>query len=135
MRLRLRLSITLAALAALGAGAWVYANRAQWACQWALYRVGAADTPEDARDEIAWFELGPNDERRLEQLVAKWGTGNRRFDFHLAEYVTGPQCPESLRKTFSLGFGWHRERLPRWAHCNIAHYADAVSAHRGTFSL
>ncbi len=116
MRLRQRLSITFVALALLGTAAWVYASWPQWVCRWALYRVAAAETAGEARSRIAWFESGPEEQRRLEKLVAEWGTGNERFDFHLAEYVSSPQCPEAVRKTFSLRFGWHARRLPRWAH-------------------
>jgi hypothetical protein len=116
MRLWLRLLITLIVLAGIGMGAWAYVNRRQLACQWALYRVGAAPTLEAAKAEIAWFESGPDYERKLRELAGKWGTGNERFDLYLAEYVAGPQSPEALRRAFSLGFAWHEQRLPRWAH-------------------
>ena len=116
MRLWLRLLITFVALAAIGVGVWGYFNWRQLAWQWALYRVGAAPTLEAAKTEIAWFESGPDRERKLRELAGKWGTGNQRFDLHLAQYVGDPQCPEALREAFSLGFGWHEERLPRWAH-------------------
>jgi len=116
MRLWLRLLITFVALAAIGVGVWGYFNWRQLACQWALYRVGAAPALDAAKTEIAWFESGPDRQRKLRQLADKWGTGNQRFDLYLAQYVADPQCPEALREAFSLGFGWHEERLPRWAH-------------------
>lgn len=116
MRLWLRLSITILALAGIGVGAWGYWNRRQLASEWALYRTGAASTLEDAKTEIARFESGPDRQRKLRQLADKWGTGNQRFDLHLAQYVADPQCPDDLREAFSLRFGWHEERLPRWAH-------------------
>jgi len=116
MRLWLRLSITFVALAAIGAGLGAYLYRRQLALEWARYRVGAAATLDAAKKEIAWFESGPDRRRKLRQLVDKWATGNQRFDVHLAQYLADPQCPEELRAAFSRGFGWHEERLPRWAH-------------------
>jgi len=116
MRLWLRLLITFVALAAIGVGLGAYLYRRQLAREWALYRVGAARTLDAAKTEIAWFESGPDRQRKLRQLADKWATGNQRFDLHLAQYLADPQCPEDLREAFSLGFGWHGERLPRWAH-------------------
>jgi hypothetical protein len=116
MRLWLRLLITLVVLAGIGLGTWVCWNRRQLAFQWASYRVGAAQTFEEACAQIAWFESEPDQQAKLRELVGKWGTGNQRFDLHLARYVGDPESSEALRKAFSLGFAWHDDRLPRWAH-------------------
>jgi hypothetical protein len=116
MRSWLRLLITLIVIAGIGIGAWTYVNRRPLARQWALYRVGAAPTLEAAIAEIAWFESGPDGERKLQSLAGKWGTGNAQFDLYLAEYVSKPQSPEALRRAFSLGLARHEERLRRWVH-------------------
>ena len=116
MRLWLRLLIPLVILAAVGLGTWCFLRRDDLAVQWASHRVGAAATFEDAQAEIAWFDSGPDHEARLRELVSRWGTGNARFDLYVARHVGSPESTESLRRTFSLGFGWHEERLPRWAH-------------------
>ena len=116
MRVWLRLLITLLALLGIVAGTWSYLKREQLAWQWASYRVGAAETFEEAQARIARFESGPDHKAKLRELVGKWGTGNQRFDLHLARHVRDRDSSEALRKTFSLGFGWHEDRLPRWAH-------------------
>jgi hypothetical protein len=116
MRLWLRLLITLLVLAAVGVGAWFFFHRGELTNQLASHRVGAARTFEEAQVEIAWFESGPDHTAKLRELVRKWGTGNRQFDLYLARHVGSPDSSEALRKAFSLGFGWHEERLPRWAH-------------------
>jgi len=116
MRLWLRLLITLVLLAAVGVGAWFFLHRRDLTNQLASHRVGAARTFEEAQVEIAWFESGPDHKTRLRELVDGWGTGNQQFDLYLARHVGSPDSSEALRKTFSLGFGWHEERLPRWAH-------------------
>ncbi|MHC4402291.1 MAG: hypothetical protein ACYTG0_21710 [Planctomycetota bacterium] len=107
---------TVLAFPGLGAGAWCYMNRNALTCLWRSYRVGAAETFEEARTKIAWFESGRDCKRKLRALVDRWATGNRRFDFHVARYVRLPESSELMRKTFSLGFAWHEERLPDWAH-------------------
>ena len=116
MRLRLRLLITFSVLLAAGAGTWCYLKRGELSCWRACGRVGAAETFGEAQAEIDWFETGPDRDFRLRELVARWGTGRQQFDFYLARHVGHPDSSELLRKTFSLGFGWHEERLPRWAH-------------------
>jgi len=116
MRLRLRILISLVALAGVGLGTWGYLNRGQFASRWACYRVGAAGSFADAQAEIAWFESAPNHKQKLRELVGRWGTGDQRFDLYVAQYVKEPKSPEATRKAFSLEFSWHEERLPRWAH-------------------
>ena len=116
MRPWLRILTTLLVLAVVGLGTWGYLFRNQLAHQWATYRVGAADSFEEARTEINRLENGPDRDARLRELVRKWGTGNQQFDLYLARYVGNPDSSESLRKTFSLEFGWREELLPRWAH-------------------
>ena len=114
--MRPRLLLTFLLLTAIGAGTWGYLARRQLARQWKCYRVGAAETFDEARAEIVWFETGPDRDERLRELVGKWGTGNRRFDLHLARYVDDPQSSEALRKAFSIEFAWRPELLSRWAH-------------------
>ena len=46
--------------------------------EWTDPRSGQYYAPDDAQTQIAWFESGPEEERRLEKLVARWGTGNGR---------------------------------------------------------
>lgn len=116
MRPWLRILAVLLVLAVVGLGTWGYLSRNQLACQWASYRVGAAGSFEEARTVITRLEDGPDREARLRELVRKWGTGNHQFDLHLARYVGSPESSESLRKTFSLEFGWREDLLPRWAH-------------------
>ena len=115
MRLRIRLLITLALLIAAGCAVWYHANRERLARQWACYKVGAGETLEEVQADIAWFETGPDRDRKLRELVGKWGTGNRRFDLNLAQYVDSAKSSEALRKAFSREFAWRRELLPRWA--------------------
>lgn len=116
MRLWLRVLVTLIVLAGISAAAWTYWNRRQLAWQWTSYRVGSAQTAVEARAEIARLESGPDRAVKLRELVDKWGTGNQQFDLHLAQYVESRESSEALRRAFSLGFAWHEDRLPRWAH-------------------
>lgn len=116
MRLWLRLLITLFVVAGICVGTWCYLNGGRLACQWASYRVGAAHTFDEAQAAITWFESGPDHKAKLRELVRKWGTGNQRFDLYLARHVRHADSTEPLREAFSLEFGWHEERLPRWAH-------------------
>jgi len=116
MRLWLRLSITLALLVGAGTGVWCYRHGQSIRCWRAHRAVGAATSFDDARAALAWFEAGPDRDARLRYLVDRWATGDLRFDFYLAEYVRHSDSTEPLRKAFSLGFGWHEDRLPRWAH-------------------
>jgi hypothetical protein len=110
------LLIAVALLAVIGLGVWAFVHRQRLAYQLAAYRIGTAETSEEARAEIRRLEQGPNPELRLDELVGKWGTGNPRFDFYLARYVGDGRCSEALRRRFSLEFAWRREVLPRWAH-------------------
>lgn len=116
MRLWLRLLITLVVLVGTVTSTWCYLNREDVTQHWACYRVGKAKTFDEARALIAGLENGPNHEAGLGKLVNGWGIGNQQFDLYLAQYVCHPGSSERLRKSFSLGFGWHQDRLPRWAH-------------------
>jgi len=119
MRPWLRIAITAVVLGAVVAGAWVYVNHrrlaTQWEGQWGSYRVGQANSAEEAAAEIAALEQGPDRDARLRELVGKWGTGNQRFDLYLAEYVRSAQSSELLREAFSLEFAWRESLLGRWA--------------------
>ena len=142
MRPWLRVSLTLVVLAGIAIGGWWYLNREQLARQWACYRVGAAESFEQARAELAWFENGPDRATRLSELAGKWGTGNQRFDLYLARYVEHADCSESLRETFSRELGRRTDLLRRWAHhfsyraslepdqeiASIIEYFDALAA-------
>jgi len=100
----------------LAVGAGWFANRRKLRRQWHLYRVGTAESFEQARREIAWFETGTERQQRLVELTGKWGTGNRPFDLYLARYLHHAECSESLRETFSRELGRREPLLPRWAH-------------------
>lgn len=104
----------------LGAGVllagWVYADRETLRRQWGVYRVGAAESYEAARERLAWFGEGPDRDARLRELVGKWGTGNRRFDLYLARYLNDPAADNRLRRAFSEHLSRHPELLSRWAH-------------------
>jgi len=99
-----------------GALAWVWSNFAQIECQWACYRVGAAVSFEQAQARIGWFERPDAPPSFREQLVAKWGTGNQRFDLYLAQYLAQPVCTNALRSTFARHIGHREELLRRWSH-------------------
>lgn len=99
-----------------GALAWGWSNFAQIECQWACYRVGAAPTFEQAQAHIGWFERPGAPASFREELVAKWGTGNQRFDFYLARYLGEPACSHALRSAFARHVGRRQELLRRWAH-------------------
>lgn len=116
MRLWLRFLLVFALLAAGGAAIWAYASRERLTRQWMAYRVGSATDYDDARRLLAWFETGPDHNARLRELIGRWGGGNPRFDFYLARYVSSPESPEAMRKSFSLGMAWREGLLPRWAH-------------------
>jgi hypothetical protein len=110
--------ITLVLLAAALAGllAWGYVRREALARQWHVYRLGTADSFEQAEREIAWFETGPQSPDRLRALVRRWGAGNARFDLFLACHVQDPRSSDSLRESFAGQLGRRPELLRRWAH-------------------
>ena len=119
MRPWLRIVMTAVVLAAAAAGAWVYVNHRRLATQWegqlGSYRVGRAETLQEAVAQIAALEQGPDRRKRLRELTGKWGTGNQQFDLYLAEHVRSAQSTELLRQTFSLEFAWREPLLARWA--------------------
>ena len=116
MPLRLRFGITAAVLVTVALGMSCYAKRREIACQLAVYRVGSAATFSQAQTAMEWFETGPDDQAGLAELVAKWGSGNRRFDIYLAEHISGPTSSQALRQAFSLELGRREDLLPRWSH-------------------
>ena len=116
MRLKLRIWMLAPLLVALAVGAWVYVSRGQLTRQWQCHRVAAAESFEQARQEIAWFDRGSDRRERLGELVRKWGTGSPRFDFYLGRYLGQPACSDLLREAFSKELGRRPELLPRWAH-------------------
>jgi hypothetical protein len=134
------LALLLAVLVA--AAGWAAVNRQRLARQWACYRVGAAETFDAANREILWFEQGPDRRGRLDELVAKWGTGNPRFDLFLAHHVAQPASSEDLKAAFAARVGRDERLLTRWAHfwlwraplepdvqaASILHYHDALLA-------
>lgn len=111
-----RLAVTTIVLAGIAVAAWAYANRSALTRQWMCYRVGAAQTFEEAQDRLRWFEQGSDRQEKLRELVGKWGTGNQQFDLYLARYIGNPESSEALRECFSLEFGWRERLLGRWAH-------------------
>jgi hypothetical protein len=115
MRLWPRLLVALAVLAGSALAVGGYVSRERLTRQWRAYQVGRAAGFSEACQRIAWFEAGPDRDARLRELVAKWGTGNPRFDFYLARYVSSPESSEALRKAFSLEFAWREGLLARWA--------------------
>ena len=97
-------------------GAWWYIDRSSVGSQLASYRIGQAQSFEQAKREIAAVEQQPNAEPALRELVSGWRTGNQSFDFYLATYLGDPQCSEALRRLFSLELAWRPELLGDWAH-------------------
>jgi len=97
-------------------GAFCYINRGKFTRQWHCYRVGAAESFQGAREEIAWFETGSDRKARLVELTGKWGTGNERFDLYVASYLHHADCREPLRRAFCEELDRRKELLPRWAH-------------------
>ena len=112
----LRALVLVAAVALASVGGWGYANRQMIAWQWASYQVGAATTFEQAREQLAWFEQGPDAPEKLRMLAGKWGTGNPQFDRYLAEYATARDSSMAVRRAFSEELARRPELLPRWAH-------------------
>ncbi|MCR4413084.1 MAG: hypothetical protein NUV77_11750 [Thermoguttaceae bacterium] len=116
MRPWLRWVVTFVLLAMAGLGVWAYCHRLVLECQWRAYSIGAAEAFDKAAPELAWFDRGPDRPTRLRELMAKWGTGNARFDAFVARYVGSAESSEALREAFSLELGWREELLDRWAH-------------------
>ncbi len=108
--------LLVALIAGVLVGAWAYVNWETLAWQWATYQMGAAESFEQAREQIAWFEQGPDAPERLRVLVAKWGAGNPRFDQYLAQHAASGESSMALRRAFSRELGRRPELLPRWAH-------------------
>ena len=115
MRLRWLFAVAML-LAGLGAGVLWYVYRQPLARQWALYCVGAADSPQQAQAELARCETAPDREVLIAELAKKWATGNRRFDHHLAVHLGDATCGEPLRAAFSAELGRRRDALARSAH-------------------
>jgi len=111
-----RSAVTILLVASVFIGGWLYVNRRRLADQWASYGVGAAESYDRARQRIARLETGERAKPRLRELVAKWGTGNRRFDEYLARYVTDPASSGRLRELFSRHLSSRPTLLSRWAH-------------------
>ena len=116
---RMRGWLGLIVLVLLVAGAavviWCWLNWEELRLQWSCRRVVQAESYEDAREAIAWFESEPDRSDKLRVLVELWGTGHQHFDLHLARYVAETAAAE-LRERFSLELGWRPELRPRWAH-------------------
>jgi hypothetical protein len=112
----LRILILLAVLLVPAAGAGLYLQRHILARQWAVYRVGVADSYEASLPTLASLETEPDRDLKLRELVRKWGTGNAAFDRYLARYVGDPASSEALREAFSLNLSWRDGLLSRWAH-------------------
>ncbi len=102
-------------LIVLVAGVFAIVYRQPLARQWALYRIGAAGSAQEADVEIVRCETSPNADLLIAEMVAKWGTGNRRFDLHLAAHLGGRSCGETLREAFSHEITHREGLLERWA--------------------
>ena len=116
MRVLLRELLALALQAVGILAVWGYVSRERLTRQWRAYQVGGAASFPEASGEIAWFDSGPDRVDRLRELIAKWGSGNPRFDLYLARYAGSPESSEAFRKAFSLNFAWREGLLARWAH-------------------
>ncbi len=116
MRLRTKILLGVVAGTLLGAGLLVFANRRTLQRQWHCYRVATAESFPLAREEMAWFEQGPDPRGRLGELVAKWGTGNPTFDLYLAQQVADRASSELLREVFCCELQSRPNLLKRWAH-------------------
>lgn len=102
------------ALAVAICAAW-YFDLTSVGSQLASFRIGQAESFDQARREIGAVESQPNAESALRDLVSGWRTGNQSFDFYLASYLGDPQCSEELRRLFSLELAWRSELLADWA--------------------
>jgi hypothetical protein len=116
MRLFRRALLAMLVLTASGLGAWCYVYRQPLRRQWALYRIGAAASPQEADREIVGCLAGPDHNAMIGEMVGKWGTGNRPFDLHLATHLGAGTCGEPLRMAFAAELGRRAGLLDRWAH-------------------
>lgn len=111
---RRRLLLSILALGVVVVGTALYRQRERFAIQMACYRVGAATNYEAAIEELASFEQPPNRDAKLRALVARFGTGNPRFDRYLTQYAYDAQASDDFRRALSLEFGWRPEAIPLW---------------------
>jgi hypothetical protein len=102
-------------LTASGLGVWCYVCRQPLLRQWALYRIGAAASLPEAEAELVRCETSFDHDAMIDELVGKWGAGNRQFDLHLAAHLGGASCGEPLRAAFAAEIGRHAGLLERWA--------------------
>jgi hypothetical protein len=112
-----RAAVAILLVAGLLLGVWVYQNRDRFTSQWASYQVGAAERYPEARQRLVALQQSDDDrDVRLREVAAKWGTGNRRFDLHLARFITDPASNPQLRELFSRHLSHRPELLARWGH-------------------
>jgi len=123
-------------------GVFAIVYRQPLARQWTLYRIGAAESSQEADVEIARCETAPEAELLIGEMIDKWGSGNRRFDLHLAGHLGGRSCGETLREAFSKEITRREGLLERWARywtwraqlppdqqmASVAAYYDALRA-------
>src|ERR1700688_1787647 len=98
-----------AALSGLAVGAWWYSQDGSVGSQLASFRIGQAESFEQAKVEIAVIERQPNGDEGLRELMSGWRTGNPSFDLYLARYVSEPESSEALRRAFSWELSWRPE--------------------------
>ena len=115
MKRLLRVLLMLLVCVAVGVGALCYVYRQTLLRQWACYRVGNAESFDEARNEIASCEQGADRRQRLAELVRAWGTGNPTFDLYVARHVDHPDSSDLMRELFSKELGRRPELLARWA--------------------
>ena len=100
---------------AAGSALWLYARRDALRLQWECYQVTRAANYQDFQQRMEQFERRSRDSSPLEALVARWHTGNERFDDFLASYLFDPQCSDRLREAFSRELSWRQELPAAWA--------------------
>jgi hypothetical protein len=110
--------------------------------EWALYRIGAAASPQEAEAAIVACLATPDRDAMMGELVGKWGTGNPQFDLRLAAHLGAGSCDETLRAALAAELGRRPGLLERWAHywtwraqlppdqqmASVAAYLDALIA-------
>jgi len=116
MQLRTPLLPTFLLLSAIAIGLWAYQNWTRLCSQWASYRVGTAQSFNEAQARIAPLETGADCDAKMAQLVGKWGTGNRQFDLYLAEHICDAAATDRLREAFSQRLSRSADLRRRWAH-------------------